>query len=126
MRKLTALVGLAILAVLVVIGYLVGASELANIELQDDLQDLASQLGTRIGLAAYGSDDELRAAVIRKAERRGIELEPQQITIEHMGSGYTATVYLAADYTVPIEFPGIAFRLHFTPASGRRLLGWRG
>jgi hypothetical protein len=47
-------------------GWQIGASELAY-ELQDELKDLASLGGARIGLAAPSSDDDLRQAVISKA-----------------------------------------------------------
>ena len=73
-------------------GYQIAAFELASIELQDEMQDLASQLGTRIGVSALSGDEELRQAVIRKAEVHDIQLEPSQVTVEHMGSGYTSTV----------------------------------
>jgi hypothetical protein len=125
MRKLLMILVVGIVGFFAVLGYRVALSELANIELQDDMKDIASQMGTRIGYAAYGSDDALRAAVLQRAEKRGIELEPNQVTVEHMGSGYSATIYLAVDYTVLVDVPGIVVKLHFTPATDRRLLGWR-
>jgi hypothetical protein len=49
----------------------VASCEIANYELKDDLKDIASMSGARIGLAAQQSpDDELRATVIRKAAGR--------------------------------------------------------
>ena len=119
------LLGIGFLGIAVTAGYQIGACELANIELQDDMQDMAAQLGTRVGYSPYKNDNDLRNAVIGKAERYGIELEPNQVTVEHMGSEYTSTVYLAADYKTLIHVPGYSFVMHFTPATGKRLLLWR-
>ena len=68
-------------------GYQIAACELVSIELQDEMQDLASQLGTRIGASAPSGEEELCQAVIHKAEAHNIQLEPSQVTVEHMGSG---------------------------------------
>jgi hypothetical protein len=59
----------------------VASCEIANYELKDDLKDIASMGGARIGLAAQLSDDELWATVIRKAAGHDIVLEPEQITV---------------------------------------------
>jgi hypothetical protein len=125
MRKVAIILGSGVLLVAIIAGYQIGACELADIELQDEMQDLASQLGTRIGLSQLNSDEELRSAVIRKAQQHGIKLGPEHVTVEHMGSGSTSTLHLAADYTAPINLPGFSFTLHFTPATQRKLLGWR-
>jgi len=125
MRKLAIILALGAIAWAIAAGYQIGARELANVELQDDMQDLASQTGTRIGLSALKNDDELRSAVVLKARRYDIELEPSQVTVEHMGSGYTSTVHLAAGYSAPVTVPGLSFTLHFKPATDKKLLIWR-
>jgi len=51
-------------------GWQIGASELANYELKDDLKDLASQNSACIGLAAPRSDDDRREAVIGVVRRK--------------------------------------------------------
>ena len=125
MRRLAIILGLAVAVIVLMSGWQIAACEIANVELQDDMQDIASQAGTRIGLAVMFSDDDLRNAVLRKAQRYDIDLQGSQIAIEHMGSGDTSTVYLAADYRAPINLLGCSFALHFTPATSRKLLGWR-
>lgn len=60
MRKVTIIVGLAALVAAVVASWQIGSSELANIELQDDMRDIAAQTGSRIGLAQISSDEDLR------------------------------------------------------------------
>ena len=95
----------------------IGSCEPASFELRDDMKDLASQLGVRIGLSSSNTDDQFRTAVVAKARRYNIELTPDQVTVEHTGSGIKGSIYLRADYTVPIHLPGF----DFTPESGERL-----
>jgi hypothetical protein len=101
------------------IGWQVGAAELGNIELQDDMKDMASQLGARIGFSAAKSDDDFRKAVIQKAQKYGIELEPEQVTVERTTSGDKTAIYLSADYRVHIHVVGFSHELHFQPHSDR-------
>jgi len=101
------------------VGWQVGKSELANIELQDDLHDMSMKLGTRVGYSAPKSDDEYRDAIIREAAGYDIQLTREQITVERSGSEDAETLTLAADYTVTIKVPGFSFPLHFTPTSAR-------
>jgi hypothetical protein len=101
-------------------GWQIGACELANIELKDDMQDMASQFGVRIGLSSVPTDTELRDMILRKAEKYEIPLSPDQVTVVRTGSGAAASIYLAADYTVPITLPHLSFTMHFTPSTGRK------
>ena len=116
---------IAILVLALTCAWQVGACELANIEFKDDLQDIASQPGTRIGVSQVVTDDDIRNAVLRKAREYDIDLAPEQISVQHMGSGLTSTVYLEADYPVPVKLPGYTFTLHFTPKTDTKLLIWR-
>lgn len=120
MQKLKLILALTILIFVITAGWQIGACELANIELRDDMRDLSSQLGARIGFSPVSSDDDFRAAVIAKAKRYNIELAPEQVTIQRTGEGVKGTIYLQADYTVPIHLPGFDFRMHFTPESGKK------
>jgi len=99
------------------IAWQAGASELANINLRDDMQDMGSQLGTRLGLIAPPSDSEVAQAVIRKAREHGIELEPDQVIVRRVGSGPESSFYIAADYKTSVNLLLFSFRLHFTPSS---------
>jgi hypothetical protein len=115
------MVSVFLLASIVLVGWRVGTREVANIELQDDMKDLASQLGSRIGYDSQKSEEELRDSVIRKAEEHGIDLKPNQVTVRRTGSGKSSTIYVAADYSEPINipfFPSAPFSLHFTPSGG--------
>jgi hypothetical protein len=118
MQTVKIAIGIAVLGLVTIAGWQVGTCELANMELRDDMQDLASQLGTHIGLASSRSDEDLRNAVLNRAKRYKIELMPDQVIVLRTDSGATGTIYLAVDYTVPIHLPGFFFTIHFTPASG--------
>jgi hypothetical protein len=121
LRKTTILIGSVVFVVMVVMGWQIGSCELANIELQDDMQDLASQAGTRIGFVELRSDEDLRRAVMRKAKEHDIDLDPEQVSVQRSGSADTSTVYLAADYTAPVKLPGGSFTLHFRPSAGKKM-----
>lgn len=115
MRGVKFVLGLAVLVFVSIAGWQIGACEVANIRLRDDLQDMA---GVRIGLTSVRSDDDFRNAVLNKARQYDIELAPEQITVQRTGSSVTGTISLAADYTVPIHLPGFSFTMHLTPESG--------
>jgi hypothetical protein len=117
MGKAKIILGLAALGLAVIVGWQVGACELTNIELQSDLRDLSSQTGVRIGLNNLISDEEIRNAVIRKAEKYDIELQPGQVTVQHPGTGAMSDLYLAVDYKARVNLLGYSFHLHFTPSS---------
>ncbi len=101
-------------------GWRIGACELANMNFQDDLHDLASQVGTHIGFAAPTSDEEMALSVIHKARERGIDLQPNQVTVRRTSSGETSTLYPAADYTGPVNLAFFSFNLHFAPSSDKK------
>lgn len=117
MGKARVIPGLAILALAAVASWQIGSRELANLELQSDLRDLAAEVGTRIGLDARSTDEQLRNAVIRKAEGHDIQLEPGQVTVVRSDTGADSTVYLAVDYKVRVNLFVYSFNLHFTPSS---------
>jgi hypothetical protein len=116
--KVKILVGLVMLAA-VYVGWQVGACEIANMELKDDLQDLAAQVGTKITLSPLRSDAELRAMVVRRAEDYDIELKPELVSVQRTGSGDREVIHLAADCYARVPLLAYSFTLHFTPTSGR-------
>jgi hypothetical protein len=117
MGKAKLILGVAVLALAIFSCWQIGACELANFELHDDLRDLAAQGGAQIGLAAPNSEDELRSAVKREAKRHGIHLEPQQVTVRLKGTAYAPIYYLAVDYEAPVMRPGYSLTFHFHPTS---------
>jgi hypothetical protein len=115
-------IGLALVAFyfLLSAGWQIGACELANIELKDDLQDISTQLGVRIGATDVASDDDLRAMVLRKAEKYDIPLAPDHVIVMRDGYGKNANIYLEADYSVPIYLPRFTFSMYFNPSSAHK------
>ena len=119
MRKVKLILGLAVLAFAGVAGWQIASCELANSELREDMRDLAAQVGTRIGLTPQSTDEDFRRAVMRKAQKHEIQLEPEQVTVERTGSPPKQIIFLAADYKARVTLPGFPFTLHFHPSSAR-------
>lgn len=120
MRNLKIILGIGVVLLALSVAWQIGACEIANVELRDDLRDLTAQLGVRSGLQDPKSVEEMRSTVVHKAKEHGIELGPEQVTVVRTGVEERATFYLAVDYMAPIRLPGYSFWLHFTPSSGRR------
>ena len=110
------LFGIAVVVAAVMVGWKILEPEITNIVFQDELHDLAAQAGIRIGLPGPTSDEEIRNVVIRNALRHDILLDPRQVTVRRDTQNAPA-LYLAVDYTVPVNLPGYSFTLHFTPTS---------
>ena len=119
MGKVKLILGLAVLALAIIAGWQVASFELANLELHEDLRDLAAQGGAKIGLLSFRTDEELRDAVIHEAKRHDIQLESTQVTVERTGTPPAQIIYLAADYKSRVKLPGFSFTLHFHPSSAK-------
>jgi hypothetical protein len=89
----------------------------ANNELLSDMQALATQVSARAGLTAPSSDEDLRRDILVRAQRHGIDLSPNQITVQRAGGLKLEEqeIYLAVDYSRPLHLLGVTFALHFTP-----------
>ena len=97
MRRIKFVLIAALVAFVAVAGWQVGSYEVHNIQFQEELHDMASQLGTRIGFNAPRSDDDYRALVVGKAKEHGIDLKTQQVIVQRTENGDdTAKVFLAA------------------------------
>ncbi len=106
MGKVKLILGLAVLAVAITAGWQIASCQLANIELRDDLRDLAVQTGAHIGLVPFKTDEDFRNAVIRDAKKYGIQLAPEQVTVQRTGAAQVPIIYLAADYKMPVTLAG--------------------
>ena len=115
MLKLLLVLAIVVTVVALSAGWQFCACELANSGFRDDLQDLASQPRSRLGLAGPNSDDDLRVLIIRKALGHGIELDPSQVKIQRTGSGINSAIHLSADYTVTVSILVGSVTLHYTP-----------
>lgn len=120
LAKLKIGLGAAVLFLVGNAGWQVASCEIANAELQDDMKDIASQMGVRTGYTDVRTDEQLRDTVLGKAENYNIALTAEQITVTRTGYGKDATIYLGADYEVPIHLPaGYSYVMHFSPSSTR-------
>ena len=120
LRKLSLIVVTAVLAAAALGGWKAGTSQIENMQFQDDLHDLSTQVGLGANYRSPHSDEDFREAVVRKAQEHGIDLNPDQVIVRRDGSGMATTMYLAADYTVAVKVPGRMFYLHFTPNSAKQ------
>jgi hypothetical protein len=120
MKRIKVVLGLAAFYLLFSAGWQIGACELANIELKDDMQQMVTQLGLHNGSSDVASDEDLRDTVMRMAGQYGIELLPNQVMVLRDGYGKNAIPYFEADYSVPIVLPGFSFVMYFNPSSGRK------
>jgi hypothetical protein len=111
--------GLAVLVLVVVTVWQVTAAYIANAELQEDMRDLAAQVGMRIGLDAPASQEQLRQQVLRRAESYDIELKPEEVTVQILGAGKDESILLTADYTARIRVLFFSFGKHFSASSKR-------
>lgn len=119
MRNFTIIVGIGALVLALMAGWQITSWELTNINFQEELRDMGSQAGAHMGVVVPLSDEEMVGAVIHKAGEHGIQLRPDQITVQRIGSGEKSTMYIAADYRVPVRLLFLSFSLHFTPTSRR-------
>ncbi len=117
MPRIKVIVVLAVLALGVLAGWQVGQNEVQNLLLQGDMHDLASQVGAGATYSSPKSDEDFRAAVIKKAQEHGITLLPKQVTVTRPDQGGNTPMYLAADYSVTVNLPRYSFEMHFTPSS---------
>jgi divalent metal cation (Fe/Co/Zn/Cd) transporter len=109
--------GILVAAAVIWAGWQILQPEITNLFFQDELHDAAAQPAWHSGMSAPLSDDELRLAVIRRAEQRDIVLEPKQVTVRRSGNGENATIYIEVNYSVPVNLIVYSFELHFSPSS---------
>lgn len=116
MTKVKIIAGLLIFLLVISTAWQIASCELANYELKDDLKDIAAMSGSRIGLLAQSSDDDLRDAVIRRAAKHDIHLGRNQIQVQRSGTEENPA-FLEVRYRARIVFPGVSLVFHFKTTS---------
>ncbi|HTT23940.1 MAG TPA: hypothetical protein VMG82_33755 [Candidatus Sulfotelmatobacter sp.] len=116
MGTVKAIVGFLVIVGVIYCAFQVIPPELTNYSFQDDLRNIAMVGGAN----PHQSDQELIDAVMKKAQEHQITLAPEQVTIQRIGTPGAPAVFVAAEYSVPVNLPGYSFTLHFTPSSGNR------
>jgi hypothetical protein len=107
---------IAVMVAVVFAGWTILEPEITNIVFQDDLHDLAAHPSWRPGMSAPNSDEELRNMVVRKAETHDIALDPKQVTVRRTETPENP-VYIAVDYTVPVNLFVYSYSRHLTASS---------
>jgi hypothetical protein len=107
---------IALIVAVVFAGWTILEPEITNIVFQDELHDMAAQPSWRPGMSAPNSDEELRSLVIRKAEQHDIALDLKQVTVRR-GETENPVLYIAVDYTVPVNLFVYSYSRHFRPTS---------
>jgi hypothetical protein len=116
MGTLKAIVGFVAIVAVIYCGFQIIPPELTNYSFTDDLRNIAMVGGSN----PHQTDQDLIDQVIKKAQEHQITLTPEHVTIQHIGTPGALAVYVAADYSVPVDLPGYSFTLHFTPSSGNK------
>jgi hypothetical protein len=119
MKTIMVFLILVVLILAVTMAWQIGSAEIANMNLREDMHDLASQAGTHVGFVTPSSDEEVSNSVIRRAKEHGIELQPSEVTVRRINPGEHSTLYIAADYKVATHVLALSFNLHFTPSSDK-------
>ncbi len=116
MGTVKAIVGFLGIIALIYAGFQIAPVEMANYSFTDDLRQIAMVGGAN----PHETDQELVDAVMKKAQEHDLPLTPERVTVQRIGTPGSPAVYVAADYTVPVNLPGYSFTLHFTPSSGNK------
>lgn len=116
MGTVKAIVGFLGIIALVYAGFQIAPVEMANYSFADDLRQIAMTGGAN----PHESDQDLVDAVMKKAHEHDLPLTPERVTVQRIGTPGSLAVFVAADYTVPVNLPGYSFTLHFTPTSGNK------
>ncbi len=110
------IIGFLAIAVAVLALFEIAPPMMANYSFQDDLKTIALMDGTNL----QKTDDDVRLDVLRKAREHELPIEEKQITVQRISTPGLSSVWVAADYSVPVSFPGYSFDMHFTPNSGNK------
>jgi hypothetical protein len=114
MGTFKALIGFLAIVAAVYCGFQIIPPEMTNYSFQDDLRDIAMVGGSN----PHTTDQQLLESVVKRAQEHSITLVPEQVTVQRIGTPGAPAVYVAADYTVPVNLPGYSLTLHFKPSSG--------
>lgn len=113
MGTIKAIIGFLAIVGLVYAGFQIIPPEMTNYSFQDDLRQVAMTGGG----SPNKSDEDIRTMVLSKARDHQIPLTGNQVIVQRINTPGLSAVYVAADYSVPVNLPGYSFNLHFTPSS---------
>lgn len=84
----------------------------SNYEFEDYIKNeaLQSTYSTR-------SEDEIRDSIIKRARDYDIQLNSRQVKVTRNGSNGNGSLFIEAEYSVPVELPGYSTTLTFHPST---------
>jgi len=112
MAKLRLILGFGAFALVALVAFKLIPPFFSNYELEDAIKNeaLQSTYTTR-------SEDDVRESVIKHARNYDIALTPKQVRVSRVGGFGQGTLFIEADYSVPVELPGYSTTLTFHPSS---------
>jgi hypothetical protein len=113
MGTIKAILGFLAIILVVIALFQVAPPIMANFSFTDDLRQVAMMAGAN----PNKSDDDVRNDVLRKAKEHDLPISEKQVTVQRILTPGLMAVYVAADYSVPINLPGYSFEMHFNPSS---------
>lgn len=113
MGRIKALLGFALVVAFGYAAWVMGPAYIANYQFQDDLNtELRFMQNDR------KSDDDIKAAIVKKALDEGFVLTPEQIRITRVNKTMTVQV----DYSVHVDLPGYSTDLQFHPTASNTMV----
>ena len=106
MGTLKMIIGVSLIGALIVVGIFVIPPYFANYQFEDDIRNEAMTL-----TYTAKTEDDIRQIVLKHASDEGIDIAPQQITVQRNGSQGSGTLLIDANYTVHVNLPGYPFDL---------------
>jgi hypothetical protein len=112
MATLKLVFGVAVFAMLALVGIKLIPPYFSNYELEDAIKTESVQ-------ATYStrSEDDIRDAVIKQARNYDIALTPKQVKVTRVGGFGNGSLNIEAEYSVPVDLPGYSTTLEFHPSS---------
>jgi hypothetical protein len=112
MATLKLALGVAVFALVALVGIKLIPPFFSNYELEDSIKTEALQ-------ATYTTrtEDDVREAVIKQARNYDIALTPKQVHVSRIGGYGAGSLTIEAEYSVPVELPGYSTVLEFHPSS---------
>lgn len=104
---------IGVVVALCAVGWRIVEPEVTNFIFQDEVQETAAEFSARAGFSSFQTDEGFRNIVIRKAAKHEIALDAKQVTVRSSGPPEHRIVYIAVNYTVPIDFLIFSYKRHF-------------
>lgn len=115
MGTLKAILGLLVIGAVAIIGIKIIPPYFSNYEFEDYIKNeaLQSTYSTR-------SEDEIRESIIKRARDYDIQLNSRQVKVSRTGSNGNGSLFIEAEYSVPVELPGYSTTLTFHPTTSNK------